>query len=515
MKDILKKKQNAELRTIAKELGFTGLTKLSKPQLIDIILTKPKQAKKIIDPNFWDRHKNKTPYLGILIALFFGIRGCQNDDKSVISNLEKPSPIEKPFEDEIGTFNILILSFDPTKDCKIESQKYEKQIRNRIREQTKDVQKIKIEYLPIDNIPENEKDLLTIAKENEASLIIWGDFIEECSEATKIRVNYLVTSDLFISEQNKALISNYLELPNVEDLESQTFQLELDNLINWILVLDYFDKDLNKAAELIDKVEFPEKCNYQLLYFKSLIYKNQLDYEKALLNINSILSCKDYIIPEFYKTKAEIFLKQGIKYDSVEYYLTKTIELDSSYFDAYIDKFYAIIQLSEFGAQVEGTGDSIFKITLEYPFCIDGYFRTKEPKISKDRFLRAEQWFHYTRVKMMNEIDLSDLQVDYMNYAIIKHEAIRLLQMAGDLLQIQKEFQEAVKMYNNAISLCEKGDKRSEFQKHQILVSKAVCLYHIKNQPALIQTVNEAIRINPLSFSRVLADPEMEFGIKE
>ena len=170
-------------------------------------------------------------------------------------HISKESPVFPKNDD----FNILILSFDPTKDCSIESQQYENQLNRRIASQTKGVSNIEIGSLPIDNLPKEDSNLLAIAKKHNASLIIWGDYIEECDKASKIRVNYLVTSGIFISDNNKELKSSYLELPNVEDLENKSFKLELDNLINWILVLHYFDKDTDKAGELI--LDSTNKCN--------------------------------------------------------------------------------------------------------------------------------------------------------------------------------------------------------------------------------------------------------------
>lgn len=92
--DILKKKQNSELRTIARKIGFNGISKLNKKQLIELILTKPRKAKKIINPNFWDKHKNKAPYLAICIGLFFGIRSCVVGEKL---------PYEKSILERFGT----------------------------------------------------------------------------------------------------------------------------------------------------------------------------------------------------------------------------------------------------------------------------------------------------------------------------------------------------------------------------------------------------------------------------
>ena len=264
----------------------------------------------------------------------------------------------------------------------------------------------------------------------------------------------------------------------------------------------------------INKIEFPEKCNYELLYFKSQICERQLNYDEALNNINSILRCKNFVIPEFYKQKAEILLKQGVKYDSTEYYLSKAIELDSTYYDAYIDKFYSIIRISEFGALVEVDSDN--RLSMEYPFSINGYFNSRKPEIEKNKLIKAESWFHFTRIKMMKEIKPTDFQTaSAMNYVVKKHESIRLLQMAGDLLQIQQNFQEAVNMYNSGLKLCDKNNNKFRFVKHQILVSKAVCLYHLKNEPAMINAVNEALEINPNSFSRVLVEKNMEFQLEE
>jgi len=146
------------------------------------------------------------------------------------------------------SFKVLVLPFNPDKNCVIEESKYEEQIVNRINEELQDFNHVESQYNASYNCPNSLEDIINIGKSAKADFVVWGNYLEECDgNSNLIRIKYKFISQEDGSFKSKEIgDTGYEKLENLTDLSKGLYQGDMDFLIQRANAYNLYIKNDNE-----------------------------------------------------------------------------------------------------------------------------------------------------------------------------------------------------------------------------------------------------------------------------
>ena len=149
-------------------------------------------------------------------------------------------------------FKIIVLPFSPDRNCEYLKTDYEQIVVNRIVDKAyKEKLSIDVMYLDYIECPISVENVLKIGNSTNSDLILWGEYDENCTDATKLRIRYaFLNGNEWVSE--KVEDSGKKEIADLEMLRSGYLQREVDEIVYYTLALYALKKgDWEKVIEYV------------------------------------------------------------------------------------------------------------------------------------------------------------------------------------------------------------------------------------------------------------------------
>ncbi len=196
------------------------------------------------------------------------------------------------FSKDSTKFRLLILPFDPVKNCTIEKSGYERQILQRFDSIIKK-DRLKMEVHYYSELPYYENkiyDYSSILLKYNLDLVLWGGYEEKCGDATSIYIKHSYNTDRFYGindvpnnkskgkekEIYKEGDSGIHSLEMVSDLKNGYLQGGINDIVFWSLSKYYSKKeDHQKSLNSIKHLLNPERI-HPIHYTVALINTFQL-----------------------------------------------------------------------------------------------------------------------------------------------------------------------------------------------------------------------------------------------
>ncbi len=156
------------------------------------------------------------------------------------------------------TFNILLLPFSPDKDCEIEKVEYERLVKEGLLEKKgKENLDINVSVFYPKSCPIDDSLAMKIGMEENADIVVWGYYDENCADTTKIRLKYILCKNKYFSNiENTYGATSYSNLLAPNDLRSGFLQNNIHDVMYAILGLSEREKNnCHKAIKLFSKME--------------------------------------------------------------------------------------------------------------------------------------------------------------------------------------------------------------------------------------------------------------------
>lgn len=217
-------------------------------------------------------------------------------------------------------FKIALLPFTPDRNCQYEKSNYELILLERLKNKaTEENLSIETVLLETEMCPITIDEVFKIGNETRADLVIWGEYDEDCSEPTKIRLRYaFLKGNDWIKPVTKK--TQKKELKDIELLREGFLQREMDDLIYYCLALSALKKgDWRNLVMYTGNKGLLE--NYESDPLKTAIYDIvlQIKMTKSLLNhehvsVYELLTTKEKIaFSYFYLERYDLALNYFIE----------------------------------------------------------------------------------------------------------------------------------------------------------------------------------------------------------
>ena len=472
---ILESKNVTELKALAKKLNLKGYSKLKKQPLIKFILkgSNTKTLRSYIKPN---KRKIKARYLWSIFLIIAAVVGFYVDVSSLFS--VNPSSKEADFNPiAIDSFktNILILPFNPDRNCTFLETNYEKVFLERFKN-IRDTFNIDLEpiYVDTEQCPQTDNEASKIGEMYNADIVLWGHFDETCKDTNKVRIRYTITNELLKNSYAFKGDTGFRPLNGINDLREGYLQKEVDYIIFHSIALGEFHKgNYRKTLRLLTNINV-DRCNEHFMSLMGATYLKLERFEKAFQISNTIIDTCNLRNSSSLLLKAEIiffnrinssFNKENI--DTAINYFTLAIELDSSINSAYNNRGCLYEELSMNEQALKDYSKAI-KLTPKEPI----YLLNRANLFSKTNK-------NNLALRDINEI----LQINKKFIAAYKVRASINVRMG--------KVYEALDDINFAIS---SNDKDSESYSVRAFIH-----YNMLNFDLALQDCEKSITINPMS----------------
>lgn len=262
-KDLNKYTKN-ELINIARNHGISGYSKLSKKELIDLLNSKiiNKKKKKFNKDNII----KYTP-IGIFILALLAFFGIDWNTINVKKSIKTPL-----FPESDTSLNILLLPLHPDQNCKLENTDYDNMILGHFQEMKDTLNlNLRVQYLKSIECPNSNIEARNIGNNENATIVIWGQYYEKCESPTKIRIRYT------FAHNNKSLIkknsgdSKEQNIRNVSDLRSGYLLHSLDDIIFRVLAINSLEQnDYEQSVKYLNYIKEKKICDVEIISLYSI-----------------------------------------------------------------------------------------------------------------------------------------------------------------------------------------------------------------------------------------------------
>ena len=363
-------------------------------------------------------------FLGLMLVFIIPLLHGEINASNQIDGIS-----EIGFQDQ-SEFKILLLPFHPDIECNIISTDYERQLVERY--QTKsEAEDLGIEIMLFEEggCPSTVNQAKSIALEEKADLIIWGQYEDECDIETQIRIRYSLAHELYNADQkqgwnfgDKLSLSPYVagdtekrKLPSLDTLRQGYLLEDIDYILYYFLGLkEFWRENYTKSTKLFERALDIKKCDSN-----SLVWLGQ----------SMIFSIRDSIGIRRVLNKSRLLKKECNSPSSISYFLgyiyNEIGSLDSAkiYFERVIynnEEYYYRLQARAFLGNILILQDDFenAEIILKDlkkldPNWVDGYYQLGKLYRKTKRFKEAEQI--YLELENLGLVDQSLYQLGLLN----------------------------------------------------------------------------------------------------
>lgn len=266
---------------------------------------------------------NKHLQIGILIiffllmiTLYFVTSGSniKKIDQAESSNTfaEESISTSTTFDIYNSNFKILLLPFNPDNNCTYQETDYESKIIERFTNHKEyKNSKIDIRFYKSEICPSTNDEARRIAIEQNANLIIWGYYDENCTGPTKVRIRYKSVSIQEYENERASGDSKMNDLEDINQLRSGYLQNDIDYIIYWSLAKSRIEKGQYKEAlEYLLEIK-NSTCDIALYKSLTQCYYKVKNFEKAFPIVQEAIRC-DSLRELFFIEDAELFAFRGL-----------------------------------------------------------------------------------------------------------------------------------------------------------------------------------------------------------
>ncbi|MEM6877272.1 MAG: DUF5763 domain-containing protein, partial [Bacteroidota bacterium] len=216
---------------------------------------------------------------------------------------------------DTSLFNVAILPFFPTKDCTIEDTEYEKQLLIRL-DEIGALEDGKTEYklFELEKFLPTERAVLDFGTVNNADLVVWGMYDEDCETENKIRIRYNFTSNHKLNFGNlfaQKGDSGFITLTKDQSILQGSLQEDLEFLLFWTSgIAAMLNQEAAKAFDLFDKIN-SNNCNADLEYARIIalsMARDRIDQNKVSNTLFRVSQCKDLWPSTYYSIGTAYYL---------------------------------------------------------------------------------------------------------------------------------------------------------------------------------------------------------------
>lgn len=215
-------------------------------------------------------------------------------------------------------FKILVLPFNPYKSCRIEKNSYENVVFDRINTIIEDYRlDINIEFYEPENCILSEKNIKEVGLSEDAHVVLWGKYIEECSDSIA-EVNYRATTTSFGYYSQVRTDDEFISLSGFDDI--------LDGIGLEKLIYNVFKAfSTYKIHQVLHRSDY-DKVFDDYFEFDSI----SVDYFSHNKDYSLLCYIDDHLDLEFLLTETIIDkLDKGVFEDFMFRYLQKEYRVDS------------------------------------------------------------------------------------------------------------------------------------------------------------------------------------------
>jgi len=184
---------------------------------------------------------NRLALIGILVAILFGILTLITPIIPLLWKLISPKPTSEPFPEKEGSFNVLLLPFQPLEDCTFKETFLEETLRRRLLALSEEKQlNLQVKLDTLQTCPATFDEGKAIGKNLNADLVIWGDFYEQCeSDTSQACLKYALVKDIYINIA-AAGQTGIQPLRSMTQLTEGYLQEDIDYIIYWTIGNRYY-----------------------------------------------------------------------------------------------------------------------------------------------------------------------------------------------------------------------------------------------------------------------------------
>ena|GEM_PF-5957390 len=200
--------------------------------------------------------------------------------------------VMEPFDTTKGSYNVLLLPFQPLQKCQYKKTDIENTIITRLRDlNEKDTLNLQVKYDTLDCI-HSYAEANSLGKKLKADLVIWGDLYDHCSNDT----NEACLKFVNISTGKKGE-SQIEKMASLSEVKEGKLQKDIDYIIYWVQGSKAFaNENYTRALILFKHSEVAHKDNEELLFALGVcnhelkIYAEAKKYYEKILNLNANFS---------------------------------------------------------------------------------------------------------------------------------------------------------------------------------------------------------------------------------
>lgn len=364
-----------------------------------------------------------------------------NKPITYINSLFVFDPIENyncdTFNDTSTTrkLNVLLMPFGTKSSCKIQDNKYHHSLRDRFHELDSTFQLVNICTIDSVYCEYTDDQMINIAKQLNANLIIWGNYIEYCEwDTTLINIKYAFSdNDFKISEDSS--INSIRKYNTAKFLESGKLTGSIEDIIFYSFAINEFrNGNYTEAIKLAKKVTI--RPNYQVgqpLFLAGVSYLLLKDFKNAvvLLDLSSKFDC-NHCYPEiiyFMKGEANRYL---YNYSEALIDYTQSIQYNPDYIDAFLGRaniykalnmYEYILQDARCAFEIDSTNEKAIMLLSEYyyfyeDFCKSYFYILKldmDTSIQYNLQLSKARCFQQVGALKLSKIEYESLVFNYID----------------------------------------------------------------------------------------------------
>lgn len=241
------------------------------------------------------------------------------------------------FNPRKSSFKILLLPFNPDRNCTSINTDYETQLIHRYRNiEKKRNLNIEVELSSRKVCPATCKEAQRLGQEENADFVIWGNYEEEINGKMHLRLRFVNVHKNYIGYRQSCGDTGLQELYKLGDLRKGYLQNDLDNLLYLSLVeREMYRRNYEIALTFIDQININE-CNYWLQLSKATCHSKLNNKEEALKHSNLLVDCSvGYELPRAFMTRGRILFSLNKKEESIQDFIS-SIESEDSLLRKYV-----------------------------------------------------------------------------------------------------------------------------------------------------------------------------------